>query len=87
MVFGTYISCCNTLLIDRQDFFMSESVSHCCSQIPDRKQLKGDRVDLGSELEGWKGLAPGMGCGVNGRNVWLLAFISVDPETRVEVRE
>lgn len=87
MVFGTYISYCNTLLIDRQDFFMSESVSHCCSQIPDQKQLKGGRVDLGSELEGWEGLAPGMGCGVNGRNVWLLAFISVDPETRVEVRE
>ena len=87
MVFGTYIFCCNTLLIDRQDFFMSESVSHCCSQIPDQKQLKGGRVDLGSELEGWEGLAPGMGCDVNGRNVGLLAFISGDPETRVEVRE
>lgn len=66
---------------------MFERVSHSWSQIPHQKQLKGGRVDLGSELEGWEGLALGMGCGVNDRNVWLLAFVSVDPGTGAEVRE
>ena len=66
---------------------MFESISHCCGQTPDQQQLKGGRIDLGSELEGREGLALGMGCGVNGRNVWLLAFISVDPESGAEVRE
>lgn len=57
---------------------MFERVSHTWSHIPHQKQLKGGRVDLGSELEGREGLALGMGCGVNDRNVWLLAFIFVD---------